>query len=121
MSPPRHPGDPEASGPDGYDPGLASERTDLAWNRSGLALLACGAAVFKGFTVGNPTPGRVAIGTAILVLGGFTWLLGAWQARRRSRPGTARAVASPRDLFPVAFGTAAVGVAAFLLGLFFPA
>lgn len=112
------------SGPtpfDGLDPGLASERTDLAWNRSGLALLGCGAAVAKGMTVGDPLPGRVAVGAVILVLGAVVWALGAWQARRRAAPGLARPVARPRDLWPVAAGTAAVGVAAFVLGLFFPA
>jgi len=107
--------------PDGRDPGLAAERTDLAWNRSGLALLACGAVVAKGMTVGAVVPGRVAAGVAILVLGGTVWALGWWQARRRSRPGTARQIAAPGDLLPVALGTAAVGIAAFVLGLFFPA
>lgn len=107
--------------PDSIDPGLASERTDLAWNRSGLALLACGVAVFKGMTVGEPVPARVGIGTLILVLGGAVWILGAWQAHRRRAPGLARRTARPADLRPVAWGTAAVGVAAFALGLFFPA
>jgi uncharacterized membrane protein YidH (DUF202 family) len=106
--------------PDASDPGLASERTDLAWNRSGLALLACGAAVTRGFTLREPTPGRIVVGIVILVLGAFTWVLGAWQARRRSAPGLARAVATRRDLFPVAAGTAVVGIASFVLGLFFP-
>lgn len=107
--------------PDGRDPGLASERTDLAWNRSGLALLGCGAAVAKGVTVAEPVPGRLAVGVTILVLGGVTWMLGGWQARRRSRPGLARPVARPADLLPVALGTAGVGIAAFVLGLVFPA
>jgi hypothetical protein len=49
------------------DPGLASERTDLAWNRSGLALLACGAAVARGITVGEPNPGHIAVGVTIHV------------------------------------------------------
>lgn len=106
--------------PDSADPGLAAERTDLAWNRSGLALLGCGAAVAKGMTVGDPLPGRIAAGTTILVLGFVVWVLGAWQARRRSAPGLARRVARPADLLPVAAGTAAVGAAAFALALFFP-
>lgn len=107
--------------PDSIDPGLAAERTDLAWNRSGLSLLACGAAVARGVTVGDPVPARVGIGVTILVLGGITWALGGWQARRRSRPGLARPVATRADLLPVAAGTAGVGLAAFFLGLFFPA
>lgn len=112
------------SGPvphDGLDPGLASERTDLAWNRSGLALLGCGAAVARGMTVGDPLPGRFAVGTTILVLGAIVWGLGAWQARHRAAPGLARPVARRADLLPISLGTAAVGTAAFVLGLFFPA
>lgn len=108
-------------GVEGPDPGLAAERTDLAWNRSGLALLACGAAVAKGMTVGDPVPGRTAVGATVLVLGVVVWVLGAWQARRRSGPGRTRRVARPADLLPVAIGTAVVGIAAFVLGLFFPA
>ena len=107
--------------PDSIDPGLASERTDLAWNRSGLSLLACGAAVARGLTIGDPVPARVAAGVTILVLGALTWALGGWQARRRSRPGVRRHVARGGDLLPVALGTAGIGAAAFFLGLFFPA
>jgi uncharacterized membrane protein YidH (DUF202 family) len=107
--------------PDRIDPGLASERTDLAWNRSGLSLLACGAAVARGLTIAEPAAERIGVGVAILVLGGLTWALGGWQARRRTRPGLARHVARPVDLLPVALGTASIGVAAFFLGLFFPA
>ena len=107
--------------PDGRDPALAAERTDLAWNRSSLALLGCGAVVARGMTVGDPVPGRVAVGTTILVLGGLVWLLGTWQARRRSSRGGPRRVAGRLDLLPVSVGTAAVGSAAFVLGLFFPA
>jgi putative membrane protein len=106
--------------PDGTDPSLASERTDLAWNRSGLALLACGAAVTRGFTIAEPTPARIAVGTIILGLGALTWTLGAWYAHRRARPGLGRSIATRRDLLPVAAGTAVVGIAAFFLGLLFP-
>jgi uncharacterized membrane protein YidH (DUF202 family) len=109
-----------ARDPEGIDPGLASERTDLAWNRSGLSLLACGAAVARGLTIGEPVPARTAVGVTILVLGGLTWALGGWQARRRAGAGAARHTARPADLLPVAIGTAGVGVAAFVLGLFFP-
>ena len=101
-------------------PGLAAERTDLAWNRSGLALLACGVVIARGLALSHLSPSHVAVGAVVLVLGGAVWALGGVQARRRSRPGHARERAEAVDLLPIAIGTAAVGVAAFTLGLFFP-
>jgi putative membrane protein len=105
--------DPEAPGG-----GSAPERTDLAWNRSGLALLACGAAVLAGFPPAGLSAHH-AVGVVVLVLGGLTSAFGAVQARRRSRP-TARPVATSRDLLPVAVGTAGVGAAAFLIAAVYP-
>jgi uncharacterized membrane protein YidH (DUF202 family) len=101
-------------------PGFAAERTDLAWSRSGLALFACGIAVAKGLRFPVAEPAHVVAGVAIFVLGGFTWFIGQWQARRRRRDGHDREVAAFGDLAPVAYGTAAVGAAAFVLALFFP-
>ena len=99
--------------------GLAAERTDLAWNRSALALLACGAAVLKGFPPARLSASHV-VGAVILVLGAFTWVLGAHADRRRSRPATARAVATRQDLLPVALGTTVVGAAIFVLAALYP-
>ena len=101
--------------------GLAGERTDLAWNRSGLSLLACGVAVARGLSRRSLERAHVVIGVLILVLGGLTWALGGWQApRRRSGPGHARDRATSADLLPVALGTAGVGIAAFVLAALFP-
>jgi putative membrane protein len=101
-------------------PGLAAERTDLAWNRSGLALLACGAAITRGLALPHLSRAHVAVGAVVLVLGAAVWVLGTIQARRRSRRGHARQRADAGDLLPIAIGTAMVGVAAFVLGAFFP-
>jgi putative membrane protein len=109
-----------APAPDAREPGLAAERTDLAWNRSGLALLACGAAVLRGFPPAGFSA-RHVVGAVILVLGAFTWAMGAFEARRRrSRPGLVRPAATRGDLLPVALGTTAVGAAAFVLAAFYP-
>jgi uncharacterized membrane protein YidH (DUF202 family) len=103
---------------DSRDPGLAAERTDLAWNRSGLSLLACGAVVIRGIARPPLTAGRVAVGLVILALGAFTWALGSWRVHR-SRTRGAR-TATPADLLPISLGVALVGIAAFVVGAFFP-
>jgi uncharacterized membrane protein YidH (DUF202 family) len=104
---------------DSRDPGLAAERTDLAWNRSGLSLAACGAAVIRGL-VGTGSPhGNLAVGACILVLGAITWALGSWhlaQARARRQRRT-----TTRDLLPISVGVAGVGLAAFVLCIVWPA
>lgn len=104
---------------DEHGTGLAAERTDLAWNRSGLALLACAAAVLKGFPPAGLSA-RHVVGTLILVLGGFTCAFGAYEARRRSRRAMVRMVVTRRDLLVVTLGTSAVGSAIFVLAAFYP-
>ena len=99
--------------PDGREPGLAAERTDLAWHRSGLSIVGCGAVILRG--IGRsplPTP-NVAVGVYVLVLGAATSFLGVWHSRRmRHRRGRR---STTRDLAPIAFGVACVGVAAFIV------
>jgi uncharacterized membrane protein YidH (DUF202 family) len=102
-------------------PSVIDERTDLAWNRSGLALIACGIVIARGLTLSGFRIRDVAVGATILVLGVATFLLAGFHAHRRLRPGRAETRATARDLFPMALGVAIVGVAAFALGLFFPA
>ncbi|MEO6123302.1 MAG: DUF202 domain-containing protein [Ilumatobacteraceae bacterium] len=105
------------------DPGLAAERTELAWGRSALSLFACGAAVAKGgiphVSAGTSRP---LVGGVLLVFGAVTWLAGLPLARQRARAaadiGGARRPARQRELAPVAIGTAVVGFAGFVLAAF---
>ena len=103
---------------DDLNTGLAEERTHLAWRRSGLALVACGVVVFRQIP-GVPVEGdRPIAGVAILALGVAAWFLGVRQARMRQRETTTgRPAADPHSLRVVAYGTAAIAVAAFLVGL----
>ena len=105
---------------DDADDGLAAERTELAWSRSALSLLACGAATAKG--IPRITDGHPVTGAVLLALGGVVWLAGVPLARRRgaaTRMGV-RPAARHRDLAPVAYGTVLVGVAALVIAAFFP-
>jgi len=97
------------------------ERTDLAWNRSGLAIIGCGLVVMRGLTLNGFERSDVAVGAVILGLGMLSYLLAAWHARRRLAPGRAERPARPSDLLPLAIGVTIIGVAAFTLGLLFPA
>jgi uncharacterized membrane protein YidH (DUF202 family) len=99
----------------------ADERTDLAWNRSGLAIIACGLIVMRGLTLNDLERSDVAVGAVILGLGFASYVLAGWHARRRLAPGRAERPAEPHDLLPVAVGVTSIGVAAFVLGLLFPA
>jgi uncharacterized membrane protein YidH (DUF202 family) len=97
------------------------ERTDLAWNRSGLAIVGCGLVVMRGLTLNGFERSDVAVGVVILGLGFASYLLAGWHARRRLAPGRAERPARPADLLPLAIGVTTIGVAAFALGLLFPA
>ncbi len=108
------------------DPGLAAERTELAWGRSALALIACGAAVARGdlpgLRGGEVGATRPLVGGALLVLGALVWLAGLPLAKQRARAaageGDARRPARQHELAPLAIGSAVVGVAAFLIAAF---
>jgi uncharacterized membrane protein YidH (DUF202 family) len=97
------------------------ERTDLAWNRSGLALVGCGLVIMRGLSLSGFERADVAVGAVILGMGMVSYLLAGWHARRRLAPGHAEVPATPRDLLPLAVGVTSIGVAAFVLGLLFPA
>jgi uncharacterized membrane protein YidH (DUF202 family) len=103
---------------DSRDPGLAAERTDLAWNRSGLSLVACGAAVLRGLADTPLSRSDVTVGGCILALGVLTWALGIWHSHRRRGRGADGT--SPADLLPITIGVTFVGVAAFVLAAVAP-
>ena len=84
------------------DPGLARERTVLAWSRTGLSFLALGAVLVRV----DPLAGLT-----VLALGGVVWLLGYFHHRSMwvaARP--ARWLTRPRTLRLIAVGTALVAL-----------
>ncbi|MDX6738723.1 DUF202 domain-containing protein [Actinocorallia sp. A-T 12471] len=84
------------------DPGLAGERTELAWLRSAIALAALGAATVRA----APLPGLLILLVAV----------GVWWVSRSAR-GRGRTPGDPRRMRMIAFAGAAVAVAALMIVL----
>lgn len=105
--------------PDDEDtPGLAGERTDLAWSRSALAVLAVVAAVVKRLI--DTTTGLRGESVVVVVLAGglAAWALAVAHARAVAATTMAgRALADPGRLRAVAWGTAALAAGALALAL----
>jgi uncharacterized membrane protein YidH (DUF202 family) len=88
-------------------PGLAEERTDLAWTRSGIALLGAFAILVRRVWSANPATGDLAA-LALLGVAGFGWAVGilGWRLAHHRRD-----EAQPRrpgELLAVSIGTVAL-------------
>ena len=96
--------------------GLAAERTTLAWNRSSLALFACGAAVFKGVPQLPQPGGRPLVGGVIVVLAVIAAVAVGWEERSRRRAVAAGdGVIDGSVVRRVAYANGLIGLAALVL------
>jgi uncharacterized membrane protein YidH (DUF202 family) len=87
---------------DGLPPGLAKERTDLAWSRTVIAFAAVGGAMLKT---------SIAAGLTVIVLGVLIWGI----LRILPEPGASGA--NPRRLRLVAVAVTGVALAALAVAL----
>lgn len=101
---------------DDGDPGsLAAERTALARGRTGLALVACGAAIVKGLPSQGITD-RPAVGLTIVAIAAVWSIHEVWmQHRRRVGHDLEDRAAVIRGM---ARSTVMLGLAAFVVALF---
>ena len=99
-------------------PGLAGERTDLAWSRSALALAVAGAALLRRVWEDIDTDNGQAIVFTLLGVGAATWLAALVWAHGASRTTMeGRRVADPRILRRVTIGTLMFCAAALVLAV----
>ncbi|HEY3982078.1 MAG TPA: DUF202 domain-containing protein [Streptosporangiaceae bacterium] len=94
---------PEPRRAEDFDPGLARERTRLAWNRTAIAFATVGAAVLKSHLVA----GLTVLGLAAIV----------WGLRRLFRD-AAVARSQPARLLGVTLTVVAVALVALVLSFF---
>lgn len=98
------------------DEGLAEERTSLAWSRTSLSLLACGAAVVKGVPRLPHPSGRPVVGGVIIGLALVAAVAGTWEEHaRRNAVARGSGRIEARAVRRVAIANTLVGVAAFAL------
>lgn len=97
-------------------PGLAGERTDLAWSRSGLAVVTCAAAIVKRIVAGDESVSARVFVACALAAGGLAWFAALWHARVVAHSAiSGRSLADGRVLRVTAFGTAGLAAAALVL------
>jgi hypothetical protein len=103
-----------------HEQALPEERTELAWSRSGLALLVCFALLARHIWEGEE--GVAAVATFVLLaLGALGWAGGIIHARAvRLRPHRPSQPAPAAKLRNAALGTVALAAAGIVLS-FFPA
>lgn len=98
--------------------GLSGERTDLAWSRSGLALVVCLAAIAKRSLPELSTLDARAVVVVALAIGCVAWGFSLFWARAVAGITlSGRRLADERKLHFIAIGTAAIGVAAVAVAL----
>jgi uncharacterized membrane protein YidH (DUF202 family) len=103
---------------DEQTPGLAGQRTDLAWSRSGLAVVTCLAAIAKKLLPELSTISASALVVILLAIGGLAWIVALLWARAIAAQTLAgRQTADHRTLRAVAYGTTALAVASIVIAL----
>ena len=63
--------------------GLAAERTALAWGRTSLSLMACGAVILRGLPSVTGERGRPLAGGVVVTVAALLWVQSLWNEHRR--------------------------------------
>lgn len=112
-----HTRDPEYEGGP-RDPGLARERTELAWSRSGLSVAVTVAVTLRRLW---PLTGDKAVVALVLIaVGAVIWVLGMQLGRRKRLGAGVGGAVTASTLRMLTIGTLLLAVAAFVVGLILP-
>jgi len=104
---------------DPVDHGLPGERTDLAWNRSGLAFVACIAVLLRWIWPLRGTDQVLAL--ACISVGSFAWAIALFVGRTLWRRSAGqRRLLNPKRAAVITAGTLALALAAVALCLVQP-
>jgi uncharacterized membrane protein YidH (DUF202 family) len=109
--------DPESTPDDTDVPGLAGERTDLAWSRSALALGVAGAALLRRVWQDIDSNNGQAIVFTLLGVGAAAWLAALIWAHEARTTMEGRRVANATILRRVTIGTLLFCAAALVLAV----
>jgi uncharacterized membrane protein YidH (DUF202 family) len=102
----------------GNIPGLARERTELAWSRSGLSVAVTVAVALRRLWPLTGDKGIVAL--VLIAIGGIVWVLGMQLGLRRKLGSENGVVLTASASRMVTIGTLILAAAAFGVGLFLP-
>lgn len=103
---------------DEQTPGLAGERTDLAWSRSGLAVVTCAGAILRRLVTSFESVSARLVVFGLIAVGGVAWMAAMAHARAVARSTIeGRIVADARALRVTAYGTTALAVASLVLAI----
>lgn len=98
------------------DPGLARERTELAWNRSGIAVLVVVAILLRHLW---PLEGaRSILAFVLIAVGAGVWAVGLLMARRARSDANGDPMLGVSVCRALTIGAVVLAVAGLLLGLF---
>jgi hypothetical protein len=110
--------DTDPMGEDGtQDLGLARERTELAWSRSGLSVAATVAVTLR--RLWPLTGDKAVLALALIAVGAIIWG-GGMELGRRQRLGAGGGAVSAVTFRMLTIGTIVLAVAAFVVGLLLP-
>jgi len=99
----------------GRDSGLARERTDLAWNRSGLAVAITVAIVLRRLW---PLHGdRAIVALALIAIGAVTWVVGMRVGRSFASSSHADGTLGESACRMLTIGTFVLATAGFVAGI----